>query len=236
MVVGDPSRVGEDPRQTAFQAGPIVAWGARLVRSQRPSTDWSWTASRCWAWRARSCGVENNAVLLGGVAGHADGATHEDAARCDGLLDRVVERIGQAVEVAATKGCGHQLPPLRGRDGCPAPGRRLSPDPAPRAGPSGWDRTAARRGPGTGLASARILGPVRMTRKVAGFLLAVAVWNVATYANFTYNLANTSGRPTGYYVAHAILIVVNLAIAVVLAALGVRAWRAATADDTSTAR
>lgn len=74
-----------------------------------------------------------------------------------------------------------------------------------------------------------------MTRKVAAFLLAVAVWNVATYANFIHNLLNTTGRPTGYYVAHAILIAVNMAIAVVLAVLGVRAWRA-TQADTSTGR
>lgn len=76
---------------------------------------------------------------------------------------------------------------------------------------------------------------MRIGRKLAGFLLAVAAWNVVTYVTFIRNLAGTEGRPTGYYVAHSVLIVVNLAIAVVFAVVGWRAWRAATAkrDDAS---
>ena len=74
-----------------------------------------------------------------------------------------------------------------------------------------------------------------LTRKHAVLFLAIAVWNVLSYANFARNLIEsyTSGedRPTGYYVAHVVLIVVNLAIAVVLGRLGVRAWRSA-ADPT----
>ncbi len=65
-----------------------------------------------------------------------------------------------------------------------------------------------------------------MSRKIAAFLLGVAAWNVVTYATFIRNLAATEGRPTGFYVAHTVLIVVNLAIAAVLAVLGWRAWRA----------
>lgn len=57
-------------------------------------------------------------------------------------------------------------------------------------------------------------------------LLAVAVWNVVTYAQFTRALVTTQeDRPTAYYVAHAVLIVVNLAIAAVLGRWGWRAWR-----------
>ncbi|MEQ4205132.1 hypothetical protein ABN028_27760 [Actinopolymorpha sp. B17G11] len=67
---------------------------------------------------------------------------------------------------------------------------------------------------------------MRITRRIAAFLLVVAAWNVVTYAVFIRNLAATEGRPTGFYVAHTVLIVVNLAIAVVLAILGWRAWRA----------
>jgi hypothetical protein len=70
---------------------------------------------------------------------------------------------------------------------------------------------------------------VRFERKHAVLLLSVAAWNVVTYAMFTKNLsaAHAAGedRPTGYWVAHSILIVVNLAIAGVLGRLGVRAWR-----------
>jgi len=68
---------------------------------------------------------------------------------------------------------------------------------------------------------------VRFERKHAALLLGVAVWNVVTWATFARNLAGTEGRPTGYYVAHTGLIVVNLAIAAVLGTVGYRAWRAA---------
>jgi hypothetical protein len=67
---------------------------------------------------------------------------------------------------------------------------------------------------------------VRLQRKHAAILLGVAVWNVLTWSNFAKNLAETEGRPTGYYVAHTGLIVVNLAIAAVLGSLGYRAWKA----------
>lgn len=66
---------------------------------------------------------------------------------------------------------------------------------------------------------------VQITRKFAGFLLLVAVWNVVTYVNFVRNLLNTEGRPFGYYAAHFLLVVVNLAIAIVLGRVGWRAWR-----------
>jgi hypothetical protein len=71
---------------------------------------------------------------------------------------------------------------------------------------------------------------VRFERKHAVLLLAIAVWNVWTYVTFAKNLAaaHAAGedRPVAYWVAHVVLIVVNLVIAVVLARLGVRAWRA----------
>jgi hypothetical protein len=72
---------------------------------------------------------------------------------------------------------------------------------------------------------------MRFTRRHAVLFWAIAVWNVFTYANFAKNLwqAHSSGevRPAGYYAAHIVLIVVNVVIAVVLAWLGTRAWRAA---------
>ena len=69
---------------------------------------------------------------------------------------------------------------------------------------------------------------MRFERKHAVFLLLVAVWNVLTYARFTKALVETQeDRPTGYYVAHSILIVVNLLIAVVLGRWGWQALRAA---------
>ena len=69
------------------------------------------------------------------------------------------------------------------------------------------------------------LDPVRLERKHAAILMGVAVWNVVTWANFAKNLAQAEGRPTGYYVAHSGLIVVNMVIAAVLGTLGYRAWK-----------
>ncbi|MFG1627256.1 SCO4848 family membrane protein [Kribbella sp. NPDC049227] len=68
---------------------------------------------------------------------------------------------------------------------------------------------------------------MKLERKHALVLLGIAVWNVVTYVTFIKNLAATEGRPTGYYVAHTVLIVVNLLIAVLLGTWGVRAYKAA---------
>lgn len=69
-----------------------------------------------------------------------------------------------------------------------------------------------------------------LTRRHALVLLAIAGWNVLSYANFTRNLleafASGQDRPAGYWLAHGVLIVVNLAVAVLLARWGLRAWRA----------
>jgi uncharacterized membrane protein len=77
----------------------------------------------------------------------------------------------------------------------------------------------------------RQTGPVRLQRKHAAVLLGVAAWNVVTWATFAENLAATEGRPTGYYVAHTGLIVVNFGIAALLGTMGYRAWRAARTDS-----
>lgn len=71
---------------------------------------------------------------------------------------------------------------------------------------------------------------MRFERKHAVLLLAVAVWNVVTFGQFARTLwsayADGQDRATGYWVAHSVLIVVNVAIAVLLGALGWRALRA----------
>lgn len=69
---------------------------------------------------------------------------------------------------------------------------------------------------------------MKLERKHALFLLAVGVWNLLTYARFTKALIDTpEDRPTGYYVAHSILIMVNLAVGAVLGVWGVKVLRAA---------
>jgi hypothetical protein len=71
---------------------------------------------------------------------------------------------------------------------------------------------------------------VKLERTHAVLFLAIAVWNVLSYANFAQNLyeawSGGEDRSTGYYVAHIVLIVVNLLIAGVLGRLGWQAWRA----------
>ena len=69
---------------------------------------------------------------------------------------------------------------------------------------------------------------MKLERKHAVVLLLVAAWNVLTYARFTKALIDTQeDRPAGYYVAHSILIVVNLVIAAVLGRWGWQALKAA---------
>jgi hypothetical protein len=76
---------------------------------------------------------------------------------------------------------------------------------------------------------------VKLQRKHAVLLLGIALWNVLTYATFTKNLvaAHERGedRPTGYWVAHTVLIVVNLVIAGVLGRLGAKALRESRTPD-----
>lgn len=71
---------------------------------------------------------------------------------------------------------------------------------------------------------------MKFERKHAVLFLVISAWNVFSYANFGKNLVEAQqrgeDRPTGYWVAHIVLIVVNLAIAAVLGRLGIKAWRA----------
>ena len=78
---------------------------------------------------------------------------------------------------------------------------------------------------------------MKLERKHAVLFLAIAAWNVFSYANFAKNLLNAQqrgeDRPTGYWVAHIVLIVVNLVIAAVLGRLGIKAWRSTDRDLTA---
>ncbi len=71
---------------------------------------------------------------------------------------------------------------------------------------------------------------MKLERRHAILLLAVAAWNVLTFGNFAANLwsAYDAGedRATGYWVAHTVLVVVNFLIAALLGALGWKALRA----------
>ena len=71
---------------------------------------------------------------------------------------------------------------------------------------------------------------MRFERKHAWLLVGIAAWMVVTWLMFARNLGEAyaagEDRPSGYWVAHSMLIVVNLVIAAVLARLGVRALKA----------
>ena len=49
------------------------------------------------------------------------------------------------------------------------------------------------------------------------------------WINLGFNLAD--GHPTSFYVVHGVLIVVNVILALVLGAVGVRGWRAGRAKE-----
>jgi hypothetical protein len=61
-----------------------------------------------------------------------------------------------------------------------------------------------------------------MTRRVSGFLLALAAFMIFEWINLGFNLAD--GHPTAFYVVHGVLIAVNIILALVLGTIGVRAW------------
>jgi hypothetical protein len=65
---------------------------------------------------------------------------------------------------------------------------------------------------------------MRFERKHAWLLIGIAAWMVVTWLMFARNLgeayADGEDRPSGYWVAHSLLIVVNLVIAAALARLG----------------
>ena len=67
---------------------------------------------------------------------------------------------------------------------------------------------------------------MRLGRRDGWFFLGVTAWGVVTWTMFAKNLAaaHAAGedRPSGYWVAHTVLIVVNLALTAVF---GRYAWR-----------
>lgn len=70
---------------------------------------------------------------------------------------------------------------------------------------------------------------MRDGRRIGWFLVAMAVWNAFIWLTFAKNLsqahADGEDRATGYWVAHSVLIVVNLGLGVVFAVLGTKILR-----------
>ncbi|MFD0887606.1 SCO4848 family membrane protein [Streptosporangium algeriense] len=61
---------------------------------------------------------------------------------------------------------------------------------------------------------------MQMSRKIAGFLVAVAVFMIFEWINLGFNLAD--GHPTAFYVVHGVLIGVNILLGVALGVIGLR--------------
>ncbi|WP_433251920.1 SCO4848 family membrane protein [Streptosporangium sp. CA-135522] len=61
---------------------------------------------------------------------------------------------------------------------------------------------------------------MQISRKIAGFLAAVAAFMIFEWINLGFNLAD--GHPTAFYVVHGILIAVNIVVAIVLGVIGLR--------------
>lgn len=67
---------------------------------------------------------------------------------------------------------------------------------------------------------------MKLERKHGIVLVLIALWNVLTYARFTKALVTTEEeRPRAYYVAHSVLIAVNMAIGGLLGSWGIKALR-----------
>lgn len=62
-----------------------------------------------------------------------------------------------------------------------------------------------------------------MSRKIAGFLLGLAVFMVVEWVNLAFNLAD--GHETSFYVVHGILVAVNVVLGIVLGVIGWRGLR-----------
>lgn len=65
-----------------------------------------------------------------------------------------------------------------------------------------------------------------MSRRVSGFLIALAVFMLAQWTMLIFNLQE--GHPTAFYVVHGTLIAVNLVLGIILGVIGIRGWRRVT--------
>ena len=71
---------------------------------------------------------------------------------------------------------------------------------------------------------------MKFERKHGWLLVGVGIWNFWIWLTFAKNLSAAHSRgedhPTGYWVAHTILIIVDLILGAVLGGLGIKALRA----------
>ena len=74
-------------------------------------------------------------------------------------------------------------------------------------------------------------GPVTISRRTAGLLVAAGLWPLLIWPNFVRVVATDErafdGGPTAYLLVHVALAVVSMGLGLALVVLGVRAWRRA---------
>jgi hypothetical protein len=67
---------------------------------------------------------------------------------------------------------------------------------------------------------------MKLSRVASGFLIGLALFMILEWLLLAKNLGSGPARSTAFYVIHAILIVINVALAGVLGTIGWRSWRA----------
>jgi len=77
---------------------------------------------------------------------------------------------------------------------------------------------------------------MRLERRYGWFLVGVAGWSFVIWATFAKNLydawSDGEDRAQGYWIAHSVLIVVSVVLAVFIARLGLRVLRGDRASST----
>jgi hypothetical protein len=65
---------------------------------------------------------------------------------------------------------------------------------------------------------------MNISRHASGFVLGLAAFMIFEWLMLAKNLGSGPARPTAFYVVHGILVGVNVVLAVILGAIGWRAW------------
>jgi hypothetical protein len=68
------------------------------------------------------------------------------------------------------------------------------------------------------------------SRLASGFVLGLAAFMICEWLMLAKNLGSGPQRPTAFYVVHGILVGLNIVLAIVLGAIGWRAWSSSRRD------
>jgi hypothetical protein len=71
---------------------------------------------------------------------------------------------------------------------------------------------------------------MNISRLASGFVLGLAAFMICEWLMLAKNLGSGPSRPTAFYVVHGILVGLNIVLAIVLGAIGWRAWSSSRRD------